>query len=474
MAPFRFDVACFGARIRVSVPGELAAPVLDALPPGADGDAVGPADATLCVEPIEGSSGRWRLVEDDVEITTANSPAELAAELASRVHVLVANHARDVLFVHAGVVEWRGLAVVIPGRSGTGKSTLVRALVDAGATYYSDEYAVFDDCGFVHPYLKPLSPRGLPQVPVADLGRVGRRPVPVGLVVSTRYAPGAMWRPIPLAGARATLPVIDNTVLARQEHRRTLAVAALIAGESRILSGPRPEAAEVATALLAEVDRLADEAGIGSAPGGAFYPARYLVLDDFLDVDAHRRVVEFMLEHGEEFESSAVREVGAAEGGVSKAIRASHTTSELDEIWPLFDDRLRRLLPGIRRELGVGWFALSQIERQLTVHRDGGFFAQHTDTGEHFRSRRITFVYYFNSQPRRFSGGELRISDAVLRSDGYLHAADTWVDLAPADNTIVFFPSATHHEVLSVSAPDDDLRSARFTVHGWFHTADID
>src|SRR4051794_20574153 len=48
---------------------------------------------------------------------------------------------------------------VIPRVSHSGKTTLVAALVRAGATYYSDEYAVFDAQGSVHPYARPLGIR---------------------------------------------------------------------------------------------------------------------------------------------------------------------------------------------------------------------------------------------------------------------------------------------------------------------------
>ena len=66
--------------------------------------------------------------------------------------VHVANYAPDRVFVHAGVVAWRGRALVLPGTSFAGKTTLVAELVRAGAIYYSDEYAVLDEQGRVHPY----------------------------------------------------------------------------------------------------------------------------------------------------------------------------------------------------------------------------------------------------------------------------------------------------------------------------------
>lgn len=57
-------------------------------------------------------------------------------------HMYIAQHARNRIFIHAGAVAWQGRAIVVPGQSFAGKSTLVAALMRAGATYYSDEYAV--------------------------------------------------------------------------------------------------------------------------------------------------------------------------------------------------------------------------------------------------------------------------------------------------------------------------------------------
>ena len=80
--------------------------------------------------------------------------------LENHIHITVGYWAKaDHLFVHAGVVGWQGKAIVMPGRSHVGKTTLVSALIRAGATYYSDDMAIFDPQGRVHPYPVPLSVR---------------------------------------------------------------------------------------------------------------------------------------------------------------------------------------------------------------------------------------------------------------------------------------------------------------------------
>src|SRR6266850_116074 len=104
----------------------------------------------------------------------------------SDLRLFVAELAKHRVFVHAGVVGWKGKAIVIPGRSYSGKSTLVSELVKAGATYYSDEYAVFDLRGRVYPFPKALEMREhgdtrQTKVNVSDLGgQAGTKPLPVG------------------------------------------------------------------------------------------------------------------------------------------------------------------------------------------------------------------------------------------------------------------------------------------------------
>src|SRR5437868_5284678 len=83
------------------------------------------------------------------------------------------------------------------------------SLVRAGATYYSDEYAVFDAQGRIHPFARRLSLRtevpGRPEryEPEALGGRMGAKPLPVGLVAFSEYKAGARWRPRELSPGQA-------------------------------------------------------------------------------------------------------------------------------------------------------------------------------------------------------------------------------------------------------------------------------
>jgi hypothetical protein len=168
----------------------------------------------------------------------------------------VATSAPRRLFVHAGVVAWRGRAVVIPGRSFSGKTTLVAALLRAGATYYSDEYAVFDAEGRVHPYPRTLSLRQSDaarplRCHAAELGgRTGTTPLPVALILDTRYQHGARWRPRALSPGEALLSLLANTVPARERSEAAVAALTHVVTAAHALKGARGEAGEMAEELL--------------------------------------------------------------------------------------------------------------------------------------------------------------------------------------------------------------------------------
>lgn len=177
----------------------------------------------------------------------------------SDLQLLVADNASRRTFVHAGVVGWNNQAVLIPGMSFSGKTTLVSKLVQAGAKYYSDEYAVIDEHGLVHPFPRPLGIRRpnefeTSRIDVASLGGVcGSRPLPVRLVVATKYRAGAKWRPRRLTHGRGVLELLANTVSARSQTRLALSTLPRAVQYAEVLKGVRGEADEVVEAILKKV-----------------------------------------------------------------------------------------------------------------------------------------------------------------------------------------------------------------------------
>jgi hypothetical protein len=176
---------------------------------------------------------------------------DLLERFGSVVSLHVAETSPHRTFVHAGVVGWGKAAILIPGRSRFGKTTLVAALVRAGAAYYSDEFAVVNRHGKVYPYPRDLQVRengSSRQTPrnVEELGGInGTRPLPVGLVIVSRHQAGALWSPRELSPGIGLLHILDNTVSARTSPATVLSSLKHVVSDARIVRGVRGEASAV-------------------------------------------------------------------------------------------------------------------------------------------------------------------------------------------------------------------------------------
>ena len=259
----------YGVRVglRTDDPAVLEAMDADAfraaLPPGWAPDSGRPDDEVAWYDvAVASSPGDRRDYTLHAGTERVAAPRDLAGVLRACVahaELLIAEHAPAHLFVHAGVVAWQGRAVLVPGRSGAGKTTLVRACLAAGATYYSDEYAVLDRTGHVHPYARPLAIRGgsgeaTRHVPAAALGApVGIAPLPVGLVLVTTYRPAGRWRPRRLTPARALVALLGQTVAARGSPAHSMPILRQVVAATPALAGPRGEAAALVPALVARI-----------------------------------------------------------------------------------------------------------------------------------------------------------------------------------------------------------------------------
>ena len=205
---------------------------------------------------------RHALSVDGTVVATGLSMAQVLDAFESNLQIYVAEWAPRHVFVHAGVVGWRGRAILLPGQSGSGKTTLVSALLRAGATYYSDEYAVLDRRGRVHPYARRLAlRRGIARRvrrTAESLGAaIGRGPVPVGLVVASRYQPRAHWRPQQLSPAAGALALLANTVSARRGPDLAMTAIQAVVERAPVIRSVRGEARETARTLLASLERSA-------------------------------------------------------------------------------------------------------------------------------------------------------------------------------------------------------------------------
>ena len=165
-------------------------------------------------------------------------------------------HAPDRTFLHAGVVAWQGRAIVFPGFSCAGKTTLVAELVKLGALYYSDEYALLDATGMVHPYARDLHLRepGRPKrkiLPVMDLpGKAAVAPTSVRQIVITEFAEGAHWNPEPLTAGVAILEMLRHSIPAKRKPTEVIATLSAVMRTAQAWRSVRGDARATAELLL--------------------------------------------------------------------------------------------------------------------------------------------------------------------------------------------------------------------------------
>src|SRR5437868_1873980 len=214
--------AAYGVRVGVRVnDAAILRELTSRLPPGSKPSSVQRVDHLYSLTGFPTNSngkvrrfnlGYWNLLR----FSRSRSFDDLLDEFESHVQLTVAEYATRRVFVHAGVVGWNGRAILIPGASYSGKTTLVEHLIRAGATYYSDEYAVLDERGRVHPYARPLGVRmsetsRSTRVRAEEFGaQVGSKPLPIDLVISTRFKAGARWRPRKLTRGKGVLELLAN------------------------------------------------------------------------------------------------------------------------------------------------------------------------------------------------------------------------------------------------------------------------
>jgi len=242
-------VTWFGSSARFDLPAELRPSFGHPDRPGIE---IAPDHSDVDLEyqftPVD---DRWVVVVAGVGISAPSSPGAAIERAWRHLELHVAAHAVNPVFLHAGAVAFGPAGFVFPGSSGTGKTTLVLDLVRAGATYYSDEYALIDAQGLLHPYPRPPHLRANPHergrpVPVAQLGGpTGELPVAVDRVVFSTFAPGARWSPARCPQGTTVLKMMEHAVAARTRTAAVMDALAALAQGATAYEGQRGTTGEV-------------------------------------------------------------------------------------------------------------------------------------------------------------------------------------------------------------------------------------
>jgi hypothetical protein len=252
-------IEAYGVRLGVSASTpELLDRIRPFFPPG--WKPISSSEVESSVSLIEDRYGNFGVWRDATPLADCGMSLEIALTMVDvELRHFVGRLSREAIFIHAGVVAHAGKTIVMPAASLGGKTTLVTALVKRGATYFSDEFAVIDRNGLVHPYPKRLSIRDgnvQTEQAVETLGGMaGTEPLPLGMIVVTTYKAGAGWKPKRLSGGAGALALLSNAVPAQERPKEVMEAVARAASKAAVIESDRDEADQVAPLLLAELDR---------------------------------------------------------------------------------------------------------------------------------------------------------------------------------------------------------------------------
>jgi Rps23 Pro-64 3,4-dihydroxylase Tpa1-like proline 4-hydroxylase len=190
-------------------------------------------------------------------------------------------------------------------------------------------------------------------------------------------------------------------------------------------------------------------------------------LDEFLAPQELEELVAYTLQHEADFQTSEVISPSGDPGVTDYSHRRSRVLMDLGPLENVILDRIRGVLPQVFERLGMGPFAVTRTEAQITASNDGDFFGAHCDDAQELiASRHLTFVYFFHGEPCRFEGGELRLYDSRESGNDSLSGYQA---IVPRQNQIVFFPCSVLHEIAAVQCPSKAFADSRFTLNGWLH-----
>jgi len=197
-----------------------------------------------------------------------------------------------------------------------------------------------------------------------------------------------------------------------------------------------------------------------------YQPAQFAQIQGFLSLEDRLNLLKYVLDRENQFVTTSTS-TGAID------YRQSHILYYFEEYEEWMIQKVRAVVPSLLTKWKMQPFSVSRIEIQLTAHNDGNYYKIHNDNGsEDASDRMISYVYYFNREPKNFSGGALRIYDLNLEN-GYYVQAESYQEIEPINNSIIFFPSHFLHEVRPVTCRSHNFADSRFTLNGWIRRESV-
>lgn len=192
---------------------------------------------------------------------------------------------------------------------------------------------------------------------------------------------------------------------------------------------------------------------------GRFSPHR--LLPGWLGEVQAARLLAYGLAAEARFVPTKLNDQGA--GRFDAVVRQSCVLKDLGPFAGPLRRKALALQAGLETDFDMPHAPAHSPQMEMVSHGDGAFYRPHTDTyaGDEYAPagrRRLTMVYYLHRKPRAFTGGRLRLFDL---------GGDQSVEIEPAHDSLLVFPSSATHEVETVYCPGGAFADGRFAVNIW-------
>jgi hypothetical protein len=204
----------------------------------------------------------YRLAVGDVDVAWPVDQQGLVIAVIQAFDENMIYRLRTLKAIHAGAVAFGKRALLMPGSTHAGKSSMVAELLRCGATLLSDEYALIDDAGFVHSYPRSVlrrDSRGL-QSPVLpeELGSsFAAGPVPVRWILALEFKPESDWEVQEVPQGETLMTLLKNTPHPLAESPEMVDFFMRAVSGARCYRGYRGDARQAADRILEMVGKPA-------------------------------------------------------------------------------------------------------------------------------------------------------------------------------------------------------------------------
>lgn len=195
-------------------------------------------------------------------------------------------------------------------------------------------------------------------------------------------------------------------------------------------------------------------------PQTGFAPAPFVLWQNLLDGPSNQAMFDEVIARQESFRPTELSKLDP----YGKQGRANLVNYDTGRSGVLMRTLVEQQLAHLCERLNMPVFTLDLFHLKFASYLHGDFFHAHQDNGSNNPDRRISFVYYFNREPKPFSGGDLILYDSRFAPRAYVRSQYTRI--IPQNNSMIFFPSEYFHEVLPIESQNRAFMDSRFTMAG--------